>query len=72
MKAFDLEIKRKGYYEGYDQTVNPNVANAFAAAAYRFGHSLVQHTFVRYDSNHRPIFNSELYSIFFFFFKQTI
>ncbi|XP_046610472.1 uncharacterized protein LOC124300423 isoform X1 [Neodiprion virginianus] len=58
IKAFDLEIKRKGYYEGYDSTVNPNIANAFAAAAYRFGHSLVQRSFVRYDTNHRPIFNN--------------
>ncbi|XP_046739892.1 uncharacterized protein LOC124407631 [Diprion similis] len=58
IKIFDLEIKRKGYYQGYDSTVNPNIANGFAAAAYRFGHSLVQHSFVRYDTNHRPIFNN--------------
>ncbi|XP_012253358.2 uncharacterized protein LOC105684530 isoform X2 [Athalia rosae] len=58
MKAFDLEVTRKGYYEGYDPTVNPNVANSFAAAAYRFGHSLVQHSFVRYDTDHQPIFNN--------------
>ncbi|XP_032664992.1 uncharacterized protein LOC116841308 isoform X2 [Odontomachus brunneus] len=58
MKIFDLEVLKKGYYEGYDPTVNPNVANAFSTAAYRFGHSLVQRTFVRFDSNHRPLPNN--------------
>ncbi|EZA49565.1 uncharacterized protein LOC105284479 isoform X2 [Ooceraea biroi] len=58
MKIFDLEILKKGYYKGYDPTVNPTVANSFATAAYRFGHSLVQRSFVRFDSNHRPIFNN--------------
>ncbi|XP_020294336.1 uncharacterized protein LOC109859976 isoform X2 [Pseudomyrmex gracilis] len=58
MKIFDLEVLKKGYYEGYDPTVNPTVANSFSTAAYRFGHSLVQQSFVRFDSNHRPIFNN--------------
>lgn len=59
MKIFDLEVLKKGYYEGYDPTVNSNVANAFSTAAYRFGHSLVQRSFVRFDSDHRPLFNSK-------------
>lgn len=58
MRIFGLELLRKGYYEGYDPNVNPTVANAFSTAAYRFGHSLVQHSFVRFDSGHRPILNS--------------
>lgn len=58
MRIFGLELVRKGYYEGYDPDVNPTVANAFSTAAYRFGHSLVQHSFVRFDSGHRPILNS--------------
>ncbi|CAK9817115.1 Chorion peroxidase [Anthophora quadrimaculata] len=58
MKIFDLELMRKGYYEGYDPTVNPTIANAFSTAAYRFGHSLVQHSFVRFDRHHQPIFNN--------------
>ncbi|XP_017797675.1 PREDICTED: uncharacterized protein LOC108578790 [Habropoda laboriosa] len=58
MKIFDLELLRKGYYQGYDSTVNPSIVNAFSAAAYRFGHSLVQHSFVRFDRNHQPIFNN--------------
>lgn len=62
MRIFGLELLRKGYYEGYDPNVNPTVANAFSTAAYRFGHSLVQPSFVRFDSDHRPIFNSR-YSV---------
>ncbi|XP_076653501.1 uncharacterized protein LOC143359421 [Halictus rubicundus] len=58
MKIFDLEVRNNGYYEGYDPSVNPTVANGFAAAAYRFGHSLVQHSFVRFNSDHQPIFNN--------------
>lgn len=59
MKIFDLEVLKKGYYEGYDPTVNPTIANSFSTAAYRFGHSLVQKSFIRFDSDHRPIFNSK-------------
>ncbi|XP_071637143.1 uncharacterized protein [Temnothorax longispinosus] len=58
MKIFDLEVLKKGYYEGYDPTVNPTIANSFSTAAYRFGHSLVQRSFIRFDSDHRPIFNN--------------
>ncbi|XP_012535738.1 uncharacterized protein LOC105836333 isoform X3 [Monomorium pharaonis] len=58
MRIFDLEVLKKGYYEGYDPTVNPTIANSFSAAAYRFGHSLVQQSFIRFDSDHRPIFNN--------------
>nr|XP_012152649.1 PREDICTED: uncharacterized protein LOC100875470 [Megachile rotundata] len=58
MKIFDLELLKKDYYQGYDPKVNPTVANEFSTAAYRFGHSLVQQSFVRFDSHHRPIFNN--------------
>ncbi|XP_076381230.1 uncharacterized protein LOC117226264 [Megalopta genalis] len=58
MKIFDLGVLKKGYYTGYDPSVNPTVANEFSAAAYRFGHSLVQRSFVRFDGNHRPLLNN--------------
>nr|XP_050854464.1 uncharacterized protein LOC127065731 isoform X1 [Vespula vulgaris] len=58
MKVFDLEVLIKGYYDGYDSSINPTIANSFSTAAYRFGHSLVQHSFLRFDGNHRPFFNN--------------
>ncbi|XP_011300776.1 chorion peroxidase isoform X2 [Fopius arisanus] len=58
MKIFDLELLRDGYYNGYDSTTNPNIANSFSAAAYRFGHSLVQPSFARYGRDHRMIFQN--------------
>lgn len=58
MKIFDLELTKNSYYEGYDPRVNPTIANSFSAAAYRFGHSLVQHNFARYDKHHHLISDS--------------
>ncbi|XP_057323935.1 chorion peroxidase-like [Microplitis mediator] len=58
IKIFGLDLKEIGYYGGYDPTLNPNIANSFATAAYRFGHSLVQHCFSRYDEKHNLIFNN--------------
>ncbi|XP_058805133.1 chorion peroxidase-like [Phymastichus coffea] len=55
VKNFDLELVRTGYYNGYDPSANPNIANAFSSAAYRFGHSLVQRSFIRYDKTHCPL-----------------
>lgn len=58
-KLFDLELIRKGYYTNYETRVNPAISNGFSAAAYRFGHSLVQSSFVRTDRFHRPMFTSK-------------
>lgn len=60
MDLFNLTLLRRGYYHSYDSKINPSPANAFAAAAFRFGHSLVQSSFLRADSFHRFIFNSKL------------
>lgn len=59
MRLFDLNLVNKGYYKGYNSKVNPSPANAFGAAAFRFGHSLVQDSFMRYDRFHRPLANSK-------------
>ncbi|XP_046806470.1 uncharacterized protein LOC111676439 [Lucilia cuprina] len=58
VKVFDLELLNSGYYEGYDYKTNPTVANAFAAAAFRFGHSLVQNSYMRCDRFHNVINNN--------------
>jgi len=42
-------------YRRYDPSVEPNVPNAFATAAYRFGHSLIQREFPRLDNNYNSI-----------------
>ncbi|KAL9898920.1 uncharacterized protein ACN427_006840 isoform 1-T3 [Glossina fuscipes fuscipes] len=55
LKLFDLELLQSGYYQGYDPDINPTVANEFSAAAFRFGHSLVQNSYIRCDRFHNVI-----------------
>ncbi|XP_057669934.1 peroxidase-like [Diorhabda carinulata] len=58
IQLFDLDLISRGYYVDYNPKVDPMVANAFSTAAYRFGHSMVQNSYVRFDGKHRPIFNN--------------
>ncbi|XP_036323381.1 peroxidase, partial [Rhagoletis pomonella] len=57
-RLFDLELLSSGFYQGYDPKTNPTVANSFAAAAFRFGHSLVQNSYMRCDRFHNFMRNN--------------
>ncbi|KAJ7333669.1 hypothetical protein OS493_017213 [Desmophyllum pertusum] len=50
IKDFDLTLlKGKAFFKGYKTDVNPSIFSAFAVAAFRFGHSLVQDEFRRFS-----------------------
>ncbi|GEQ86374.1 hypothetical protein ULMS_18820 [Patiriisocius marinistellae] len=38
-------------YNGYDNTVQPDIVNTFSAAGYRFGHTMVNGRLVRFEEN---------------------
>ncbi|KRZ83387.1 Peroxidasin -like protein [Trichinella sp. T8] len=43
-----------GTYGGYNQAVDSTISNAFATAAFRFGHTLIQPILIRLDENFKP------------------
>jgi peroxidase len=55
-----LRPQTDGFFTGYDPEVNPSVANEFATAAMRWGHSGVKHDFGRLTKQHNLISNVAL------------
>ena len=42
MQQLDILPVAAGYSDKYDPSVNPTIINSFAAAAFRFGHTLIE------------------------------
>ena len=57
-RLFELELESSGFSNSYDPKVNPTIANAFSAAAFRFGHALVQGSIMRSDASYRFLSNN--------------
>lgn len=41
MTKFDLLPRKNGYSTSYNDSIDPNMANIFVAAAFRFAHSII-------------------------------
>ncbi|KAK3918578.1 Peroxidasin, partial [Frankliniella fusca] len=48
-------MEMMGDYQGYNPSVNPGISNAFATAALRFGHSLINPQLHRLNESYMPI-----------------
>ena len=57
-------------YAGYDENVNPGISNAFATAAYRFGHSTIRPEFDLLNKNFEPV--AAPLDLRFMFFNNTV
>ena len=52
INAYGLGLHNEGYYASYDPTCSATAFNEFAAAAFRFGHSLIRPQLPRMDTRY--------------------
>ncbi|XP_055843277.1 peroxidasin [Episyrphus balteatus] len=48
-------MEKLGEYKGYNPSINPSIANEFATAAFRFGHTLINPILHRVNETYQPI-----------------
>jgi len=60
LNKFDLILEKKGYWDGYDDSVNPGILASFAAAAFRFGHTLLPTNVMKFNTHHRFVSQTPL------------
>ncbi|XP_055915269.1 peroxidasin [Eupeodes corollae] len=48
-------MEKLGEYKGYNPSINPSIANEFATAAFRFGHTLINPILHRLNETYQPI-----------------
>jgi hypothetical protein len=55
MESNKLILERDGYWNGYDDKIDPSLPASFGAAAFRFGHSLLPSAVERWSTTHKYI-----------------
>jgi peroxidase len=60
MEKFQLRLNTSAHVTNYDQELNPTLMNEFAAAAYRFGHTMVQGNVQLFDDTGLNVQNTSL------------
>ncbi|KAI1303198.1 Peroxidasin -like protein [Halotydeus destructor] len=55
LMKFKLNLLTSGYYDGYDSKCSGTIYNEFAAAVFRFGHSLIKPAFERLGRSFRAV-----------------
>ena len=54
MKKFRLKPLRSGYNNNFDPKIDPRVPNVFAAASFRFGHTMIPEVVQPYTAEGSP------------------